>query len=155
MVGFFLRRRPVSILIHADRRPVHFQFSFLNLEGAMATQSVGSFIGRVGPAGTHRVVLAAIDDVTNDIGLAYRWTFRVVGGDHAGCIFVTTTGRALLGGTAVGDLLDMLYGRRLCEGDTVDFAELIGREYDLIARPGKASGGVFHSITLVVEKEAK
>lgn len=110
------------------------------------------FCGRIGPPGRHVATLDDVADITNEIGPAYQFTFRVVDGPHKGCVFQTTTGRALMGGTALGDLLDQLYGRKLVEGDVVDFAELIGREYELIARPGKSTGGIFQSVSPVARK---
>jgi hypothetical protein len=112
----------------------------------------GLLQGRLAPAGLHHVKLDGVEEMKNDIGLAYGWTWRVVDGEHAGCIIRATTGRELVGGSALGDLLDAMYGRKLQEGDAVDLAYLMSRKYELVARPsGRNSGGAFQSVRPIQE----
>jgi hypothetical protein len=98
------------------------------------------------------VVLDGVYEVETEYGPGYRWVFRVKDGPHAGCVFERTTGQQMIGGTALGDLMDAMYGRTLAEGDDVDpLAHFLGKEFELVAKPGKNSGGVFHKISPVVE----
>lgn len=121
----------------------------------MSKQVFGS---RKGPAGKHLVVLSDVEEIINDIGPAYLWTFTIVEGQpHAGHIFERVTGRKLEGGTVLGDLLDAMYGRQLQKGDLIDpIGDHLGQEFTLVAQPSDngASGGRFVSIS-PVKKEAK
>ena len=77
--------------------------------------------GHIGPAGIHHVRLSGLPaEIENEIGAAYQWTWEIVNGPFKGQIFTRVTGRTLMGGTSLGDLLDMLYGRKLQEGDAID-----------------------------------
>lgn len=109
---------------------------------------MAKFGARVGPAGRHRVVLDSVFDVETEFGPGYRWVFRIQEGEHAGCVFERTTGQQMIGGTALGDLMDAMYGKSLQEGDEVDpITDFLGEEFELVALKGKNSGGVFHKIS--------
>jgi hypothetical protein len=69
---------------------------------------------------------------------ALRFTFTVTAGPHAGAEVVKTTGAELRPGTQLGDLL----GRELRVDESVNLANLAGREFDAFAVPSQSGGGV-------------
>jgi hypothetical protein len=126
---------------------------FGSLFGLCVLGMVGVVFGRVqdriGSPGTHRVRLDSVLEITNAIGLAFQWIFRVVDGEpDAGCVFTVITGREMRGGTSLGDLLDSLYGRKLAAGELVDpIGDFVDAEFQLVAKRAlRSSGGVFHAI---------
>lgn len=128
-------------------------FGFLCLLG-MVGVVLGPILASIGPPGRHVVVLDAVHEVENDIGPALRWVFRIVDGPHAGRTFEKTTGREMMLGTALGDLIEQMYGRKLAVGESVDpLGDFTGKQFVLTARPGKSSGGVFHSISPVSQEK--
>ena len=111
-------------------------------------------LGRIGPAGLHRVVLESVQEVEGQFGRpAYEWRFVIPDGEHAGSCYVLTTGTTMLLGTALGDLLEQLYARPLKEGDELDpIKDFVGKQFEARAFPaGKSSGGVIKTICPVVE----
>ena len=102
---------------------------------------------RIAPPGRHRVVLAAVEETTGQFNSpALRFLFAVVGGPHAGTELVKTTGAELRLGTQLGDLVGQLLGRELRPDESVNLAELLGREFDAFAVPGNGGGGVVQTV---------
>jgi hypothetical protein len=103
---------------------------------------------RLAPAGRRRAVLMGFEEIDGPYSRpALRWTWRVEGGAHDGLELVKVTGTEFRLGTALGDLLEALYGRVLKEGDAVDLAaDLVGKAFDVFAVPGQGSGAVVQTI---------
>jgi hypothetical protein len=128
-------------------------FGFLCVLGLVGVV-LGPILASIGPPGRHVVELDSVTEIENDIGPALRWVFRIPNGPDAGRTYEKVTGREMILGTALGDLVEMLYGRKLAVGDSVDpIGDCVGKRFVLVARPGKSSGGVFHSISPISQEK--
>lgn len=114
-------------------------------------QAVSSYA----PPGKHTAILARVEETETAYGAArkwskgFRWTFVVQEGPHAGKELVKVTGADLRDGTALGDLVNSLYGRQINVGESVDpIADCVGKQYQVFATPN-GDGAVIATITLI------
>jgi hypothetical protein len=103
---------------------------------------------RLAPAGRHRAVLMGFEEIEGPYSRpAYRWTWRVRGDAHDGTELVKVTGCEFRLGSALGNLLEAMYGRPLGEGETVDpAADLVGKTFEIFAVPGPLAGAAVQTV---------